>query len=87
MSLNIMCIFFLFSTLHDSYAHVHRNRHPSLDKSNKILIVITVFRLISHQMEFRLTTNKSGKFNYNKNLIKLKKKSKIMFLSVQGATI
>ena len=33
--------------------------------SNQISTVITLFRLIWHQMEFRLATNQSEKCNYN----------------------
>ena len=40
----------------------------NLVKYNHFLIVITLFKLIWHQMKFRLVPNQSEKWNYNQNV-------------------
>ena len=37
----------------------------NIDESNQIWVVITLFRLIRHQMKFRFVPNQSEKCNYN----------------------
>ena len=53
----------------------------NLFNSNKIWIVITNFRLIWYQTEFRLVPNQSGNGNYNPNLVWIKKIWKIYLYS------
>ena len=49
--------------------HLHTEKSfRNLVNPNHILIVITLFRWIQHQSEFRLVLNLSEKCNYNPNL-------------------
>ena len=61
-----------FPSTCDPEASIRTNAEMNFVKLSKIWIVITFFRLIYHQTEFRSVKNQKEKCNYNTNLIQNK---------------
>ena len=53
----------------DAVSYAIDNSISNRVKSNQILIVVTIIRLIWHQMEFRLVSNQSENGKYTENLV------------------
>ena len=49
--------------------YTQRNLFLILIKLNQVRIVIPLFRLICHQVEFRLLQNRLKKYDHNRNLV------------------